>query len=65
MAELAGEGALLGWGADVMSGSQGPIAAPPSQVGGFRHSDTIVVTDEGCVSLTQAPERLEDVVLCV
>jgi Xaa-Pro dipeptidase len=34
-------------------------------VGGFRHSDTVLVTDDGCVSLTQYPDRLEDLVLPV
>jgi len=32
-------------------------------LGGFRHSDTILVTEDGCVSLTRAPERLEDVTI--
>jgi len=32
-------------------------------LGGFRHSDTVLVTEEGCVSLTRAPERLEDVTI--
>jgi Xaa-Pro dipeptidase len=32
-------------------------------VGGFRHSDTVLVTDDGCRSLTGAPDRLEDLVL--
>jgi Xaa-Pro dipeptidase len=32
-------------------------------LGGFRHSDTILVTDDGCVSLTQAPERLQELTL--
>lgn len=32
-------------------------------LGGFRHSDTVLVTDDGCVRLTQAPERLEELVL--
>ncbi|MBK8060747.1 MAG: aminopeptidase P family protein [Gemmatimonadetes bacterium] len=27
--------------------------------GGFRHSDTVLITADGCVSLTQAPETLE------
>jgi Xaa-Pro dipeptidase len=27
--------------------------------GGFRHSDTVLITDDGCVSLTRAPETLE------
>ena len=30
---------------------------------GFRHSDTILVTDDGCVSMTEAPERLKDLIL--
>ena len=34
-------------------------------LGGFRHSDTILVTDDGCVRLTQAPERLEELTLSV
>ena len=34
-------------------------------VGGFRHSDTVLVTDDGCVSLTQSPDKLEDLVLSV
>ncbi len=32
-------------------------------VGGFRHSDTVLVTEDGCVSLTQFPDSLEDLVL--
>lgn len=32
-------------------------------MGGFRHSDTVLVTEEGCVSLTNWPDRLEDLVL--
>ncbi len=31
--------------------------------GGFRHSDTVLVTDQGCVSLTRAPETLEEVTI--
>jgi Xaa-Pro dipeptidase len=27
--------------------------------GGYRHSDTVLITDDGCVSLTRAPETLE------
>ena len=27
--------------------------------GGFRHSDTVLITADGCVSLTQAPQTLE------
>jgi Xaa-Pro dipeptidase len=34
-------------------------------VGGFRHSDTVLVTDNRCVSLTQYPDRLEDLILPV
>jgi Xaa-Pro dipeptidase len=33
------------------------------EIGGFRHSDTVLVTDGGCLSLTKAPDRLEDLVL--
>lgn len=33
------------------------------EVGGFRHSDTVLVTGDGCRSLTGAPDRLEDLVL--
>jgi len=32
-------------------------------VGGFRHSDTVVITDDGCLSLTQYPDKLEDLIL--
>jgi Xaa-Pro dipeptidase len=28
--------------------------------GGFRHSDTVLVTDQGCASLTSAPDTLEE-----
>jgi Xaa-Pro dipeptidase len=34
-------------------------------VGGFRHSDTVLVTEEGCISLTQFPDLLENLVLPV
>lgn len=33
--------------------------------GGFRHSDTVLITDTGNVSLTDAPDRLEDLVVPV
>jgi Xaa-Pro dipeptidase len=33
--------------------------------GGYRHSDTVLITDDGCVCLTHAPETLEDLVLPV
>ncbi|MBW2363984.1 MAG: aminopeptidase P family protein [Deltaproteobacteria bacterium] len=32
-------------------------------VGGFRHSDTVLVTANGCESLTQYPDKLEDLIL--
>lgn len=32
-------------------------------VGGFRHSDTVVITEKGPVSLTTSPENLEDLIL--
>ena len=32
-------------------------------LGGFRHSDTVLVTDDGCVSLTDWPVNLEDLTL--
>ena len=31
--------------------------------GGFRHSDTVLITDDGCVSLTHAPETLEELTI--
>jgi Xaa-Pro dipeptidase len=31
--------------------------------GGFRHSDTVLITDDGCVSLTHAPETLDEVTI--
>ncbi len=33
--------------------------------GGYRHSDTVLITDDGHVCLTHAPETLEDLVLPV
>ncbi len=33
------------------------------ELGGFRHSDTVLITDEGNVSLTKAPETLEDLTI--
>ena len=33
------------------------------ELGGFRHSDTILITDDGNVSLTKAPETLEDLTI--
>ena len=32
-------------------------------IGGFRHSDTVLVTDAGCVPLTRAPESLADLTI--
>jgi Xaa-Pro dipeptidase len=32
-------------------------------LGGFRHSDTVLVTDDGCVSMTDWPVNLEDLTL--
>ena len=34
-------------------------------LGGFRHSDTVLVTDSGCLSLTGAPDGLEELVLAL
>jgi Xaa-Pro dipeptidase len=31
--------------------------------GGFRHSDTVLITDDGCTRLTQSPDSLESLVL--
>lgn len=31
--------------------------------GGFRHSDTVLITADGCVSLTQAPDQLEELTI--
>ncbi|MBU2548454.1 MAG: Xaa-Pro peptidase family protein [Proteobacteria bacterium] len=33
--------------------------------GGYRHSDTVLVTEDGCLAMTQFPDRLEDLVLPV
>jgi len=32
-------------------------------IGGFRHSDTVLVTDDGCARLAQYPDSLESLVL--
>ena len=32
-------------------------------LGGFRHSDTVLVTKDGCRSMTSAPVELDDLVL--
>jgi len=34
-------------------------------VGGFRHSDTVLVTDDGCISLTRYADTLEELILPV
>ena len=34
-------------------------------IGGFRHSDTVLITDQGCRSLTKTPDKLEELVLAV
>ncbi len=35
------------------------------KVGGFRHSDTVLITDDGNISLTQAPDSLEELTLSI
>ena len=32
-------------------------------IGGFRHSDTVLITEDGYMKLTKAPEELEDLVI--
>jgi Xaa-Pro dipeptidase len=32
-------------------------------IGGFRHSDTVLVTDSGCISLTEYPDSLDELTL--
>ena len=32
-------------------------------LGGFRHSDTVLITETGNLNLTDAPEKLEDLVI--
>ena len=32
-------------------------------LGGFRHSDTVRITEDGCASLTHAPETLEELTI--
>ena len=32
-------------------------------VGGYRHSDTVLVTKDGCQAMTRAPVDLDDLVL--
>ncbi|MBN1635790.1 MAG: aminopeptidase P family protein [Deltaproteobacteria bacterium] len=31
--------------------------------GGYRHSDTVLITPDGCISLTSWPDKLEDLIL--
>jgi Xaa-Pro dipeptidase len=32
-------------------------------LGGFRHSDTVLITDDGYIKLSQAPEQLEELII--
>ena len=32
-------------------------------IGGFRHSDTVLITDEGCMSMTHGPDTLQELTL--
>ena len=32
-------------------------------IGGFRHSDTVLITDDGYLKLTKAPESIDEVVI--
>jgi len=32
-------------------------------LGGFRHSDSVLITDDGYVKLTKAPEELDDLII--
>ena len=34
-----------------------------SDLGGFRHSDTVVITDDGCRTMTDYPRKLEDLIV--
>jgi len=34
-------------------------------IGGFRHSDTVLITEDGNVSLTEAPDTLEDLTISI
>jgi Xaa-Pro dipeptidase len=33
--------------------------------GGYRHSDTVLITDDGYLNLTHAPDQLDELVLQV
>ncbi|TFF89686.1 MAG: M24 family metallopeptidase, partial [Promethearchaeota archaeon] len=35
------------------------------KLGGFRHSDTVLITDGGNVSLTKAPETLDELTIFI
>ena len=35
------------------------------KLGGFRHSDTVLITDDGNMSLTKAPESLEELTIAI
>jgi len=32
-------------------------------LGGFRHSDSVLITDDGYIKLTKAPEELDDLII--
>ncbi len=34
-------------------------------IGGFRHSDSVLITNEGCQKLTRAPEELEELTISI
>ncbi len=34
-------------------------------IGGFRHSDTVLITEDGYMKLTKAPEELEDLIILI
>ena len=34
-------------------------------LGGFRHSDTVLITEDGCVSLTDVPDSLDDLTIAL
>ncbi len=36
-----------------------------SELGGFRHSDTVVITDEGCRVMTDYPRKLDELLISV
>lgn len=34
-------------------------------IGGFRHSDTVLITDDGYTKLTNAPDSMEDLTIAL